>query len=129
LYSSFLTDQYIVDDSENDGDSLIVFMDNDAMFFSPVTLSSILDEYNRPRVLGSDCSLSKFWVSQWATAAHDILGFPMVVDFMSYFPAYIYADTIRNCRQYLMTRFGGNVTGTNTATFEDLCLVELCLAL
>jgi hypothetical protein len=118
LYSSFLTDQYIGEDVG----MLIVFMDNDAMFFSPVTLSSILDAYNRPRVFGSDCTYPREHVTKWYQSTIDILGFPMISDFMSYFPVYIYADTIRNCRQYLLTRFGGGnaSSSTTTPTFEEI---------
>jgi hypothetical protein len=121
LYSSFLTDQYIGDDDHKDNGTLIVFMDNDAMFFSPVTLSSILDAYNRPRVFGSDCTYPLEHVTKWYQSTIDILGFPMISDFMSYFPVYIYADTIRNCRQYLLTRLGGgNANTTNYTTFDEI---------
>jgi hypothetical protein len=107
LYSTFLTDQFLDDDATGDDDTLIVFMDNDAMFFSPVTLSSILDESRRPRVLGTDCTHGTSHVQEWAVALQAILGFPMISDFMSYFPVYIYADTIRQCRAYIIQRFGG----------------------
>jgi hypothetical protein len=40
------------------------------------------------------------------------LGFPMIADFMTYFPVYIYADTIKNCREYIMKRF-------KCSNFED----------
>ena len=127
MYSSFLTDLHVaVDEDTGNGvdaddsidDTLIVFMDNDAMFVSPVTLSSILDiqtdnsntntyEY-KPRVFGTDCTYQMEHIQKWYTSTQHILGeeYPMIADFMSYFPVYIYASTIRNCRHYLMKRFG-----------------------
>jgi len=40
------------------------------------------------------------------------LGLPMVADFMTYFPVYIYRDTFTHCREYILKRF-------NTSNFEE----------
>ena len=95
-------------------------MDNDAMFVSPVTLSSIFHIQTdssttdtvsyKPRVFGTDCTYQMEHIQKWYAATQHILGeeYPMIADFMSYFPVYIYATTIRNCRDYLIKRFGSN---------------------
>ena len=116
LYSSFLTDMHVnnVDDDDKDAgddDTLIVFMDNDAMYFNVVVKSNIVDAMGRPRVMGSDCAYKFEWIAKWNRTTYYALGMPMVSNFMSYFPVYIYASTIRNCRQYLLKRW-------NTTNFE-----------
>ena len=87
--------------------TLLVFMDNDAMFFSPVTMSSIFDETQgyKPRVIGTDCTFRDGTVYQWVQTAKTALGLPIVADFMIAFPMYIYSDTITNCRNYLLRRY------------------------
>ena len=40
------------------------------------------------------------------------LGLPMVADFMTYFPVYLYRDTFTNCTDFILTRF-------NTRNFEE----------
>jgi hypothetical protein len=124
LWSSFFSDTYLPsynenddttssddddkDDKDEEDDTLLVFMDNDAMFVSPVTLSSIFDENHKPRVLGTDCTFLNPMVLNWRYTAEQALGVAIVADFMIYFPVFIYASTIRHCRNYILKRF--NVT-------------------
>jgi len=51
-------------------------------------------------------------VKTWAHATKVALGLPMVADFMTYFPVYIYRDTFTHCREYILKRF-------NTTNFEE----------
>jgi hypothetical protein len=172
LYSSFWSDTFVVgrmdhennkdgdndrdgnndrdDDSapdDDDGDILLVFLDVDAMFLSPVTGPSIFDDveeddpavmmmmmrrrnisqqnyrrthpqqeqhlqYRRPRIYGANCSFGKAIVEKWRMTTRMAIGFPMVADFMTTFPVYIYASTIRNCRTFILQRMG-------TSNMED----------
>ena len=50
------------------------------------------------------------WVIEEKVAGRNeaILGLPMVVDFMMYFPVYIYRDTFTNTRNYILKRFKTN---------------------
>ena len=107
LWSTFFTDIYVSDSPDEDEPTLLVFMDNDAMFFSPVTVSAILDETQgyKPRVIGTDCTFRDATVYQWVQTAEIALGLPIVADFMIAFPMYIYSDTISNCRKYLLNRY------------------------
>ena len=52
------------------------------------------------------------WVNYWDKSTVNALGLPMVADFMTYFPVYVYSSTIKNCREYIMKRL-------RTQTFED----------
>ncbi|XP_015765761.1 PREDICTED: uncharacterized protein LOC107344597 isoform X3 [Acropora digitifera] len=94
LWSSFFFDLYT-------NDPIIGWMDSDAAFITPVTKSMIFSG-KRLRVLGWDCTLDFVWVKQWALTTQRALGLPYVVDFMSYFPVYIYRDTFLHCREYIM---------------------------
>ena len=51
-------------------------------------------------------------VRTWAHTTKMALGLPMVADFMTYFPVYIYRDTFTHCREYILKRF-------NTSNFEE----------
>lgn len=103
LWSSFFIDLYT-------NDSIIAWMDNDAAFITPVTKSSIFNG-TKLRVLGSECSLADNWVKTWAQTTELALGVPFVVDFMTYFPVYIYRDTFTHCREHILRRFSTNNFG------------------
>ena len=104
LWSSFFIDLYT-------DDHIIAWMDNDVAFLSPVTKATIF-KGSRIRILGSECSMNFSWVRNWARVTKIALGFPMVADFMTYFPVYIYRDTFTHCREYILKRF-------NTSNFEE----------
>jgi hypothetical protein len=71
-----------------------------------------LTKYRRPRIYGANCSFGKDIVEKWRMTTRMAIGFPMVADFMTTFPVYIYASTIRNCRQFILQRMG-------TSNMED----------
>ena len=105
LWSSFFIDQYT-------NDSIIAWMDTDVAFLAPVTKATIFNG-SRIRILGSECSMESKWVRiSWSKATENALGLPMVADFMTYFPVYIYRDTFTHCREYILKRF-------NTSNFEE----------
>ena len=104
LWSSFFIDLYT-------DDHIIAWMDNDVAFLAPVTKGTIFNG-SRIRILGSECSMHFGWVQNWARATEMALGLPMVADFMTYFPVYIYRDTFTHCREYILKRF-------NTSNFEE----------
>lgn len=102
LYSSFLMDLYT-------NAPIIAWIDTDAVFTIPVTNESIsrdgklvvtgFNNFDR----GKEFGWVKYW---WDHTTQLALGRPMVADFMSYFPIYIYPSTIRNCREFITKRFG-----------------------
>ena len=100
LWSSFFIDLYT-------DDHIIAWMDNDVAFLSPVTKATIFTG-SRIRILGSECSIK----ISWARVTEIALGLPLVADFMTYFPVYIYRDTFTHCREYILNRF-------NTSNFEE----------
>ena len=105
LWSSFFIDLYT-------NDSIIAWMDTDVAFLSPVTKATIFNG-SKIRILGSECSMESKWVRiSWSRATENALGLPMVADFMTYFPVYIYRDTFTHCREYILKRF-------NTNNFEE----------
>ena len=104
LWSSFFIDLYT-------DDHIVAWMDNDVAFLTPVTKENIFNG-SRIRILGSECSMHFGWVRNWARATQMALGFPMVADFMTYFPVFIYRDTFKHCREYILKRF-------NTSNFEE----------
>ena len=104
LWSSFFLDLYT-------NDLVVAWMDSDAAFLMPVTESTIFSG-TRIRLLGSECSMKVSWVKTWARTTNMILGLPMVADFMTYFPVYLYRDTFTHCREYILNRF-------NTTNFEE----------
>ncbi|KAK2548657.1 hypothetical protein P5673_031098 [Acropora cervicornis] len=93
LWSSFFLDLYT-------NDSIIAWMDSDAAFITPVTKSSIFNG-TKLRVLGWGCTFHLAWVKQYAITTMRALGLPFVVDYMSYFPTYIYRDTFTHCREHI----------------------------
>ena len=100
LWSSFFIDLYT-------DDHIVAWMDNDVAFLSPVTKATIF-KGSRIRILGSECSIK----ISWARVTEIALGLPLVADFMTYFPVYIYRDTFTHCREYILNRF-------NTSNFEE----------
>jgi len=104
LWSSFFIDLYT-------NDQIIAWMDTDVAFLAPVTKATIFNG-SRIRILGSQCSMKIGWVRKWANATEIALGLPMVADFMTYFPVYIYRDTFTHCREYILKRF-------NASNFEE----------
>ena len=52
------------------------------------------------------------WINKWNLATEKALGITQISDFMVYFPVYLYPDTIKNCRLFIMKRF-------NVTTFEE----------
>ena len=105
LWSSYFIDLY-------SNDSIIAWMDNDAAFITPVTKSSIFNG-TKLRTLGTGCQLGKAWIRSWAHTLELALGFPMVANFMSFFPVYIYRDTFTHCREYILRKF-------NTINFDEV---------
>ena len=45
----------------------------------------------------------------WAQATKVAFGLPMVADFMTYFPVYIYRDTFTHCREYILKRLNKTI--------------------
>jgi len=64
------------------------------------------------RILGSECSMKSNWLKIWTHVTEIALGLPMLANFMTYFPVYIYRDTFTHCREYILKRF-------NTKNFEE----------
>ena len=67
------------------------------------------------RVLGTGCTLQdpgRSWVHTWARTTQLALGVPFVVDFMTYFPVYMYRDTVTHCREHILKHL-------NTTNFEE----------
>ena len=104
LWSSFFIDLYT-------DDPIIAWMDSDAIFLTPVTNATIFNG-SKIRILGSECSMKIKRVRGWAETTEIALGLPVVANFMSYFPVYIYRDTFTHCREYILKRF-------NTSNFEE----------
>ncbi|CAB4010078.1 Hypothetical predicted protein [Paramuricea clavata] len=104
LWSSFFIDLYTNDD-------IIAWLDTDSPFLLPVTMPTIMPN-GKVKILGSTCTKDPSWVKSWAAVTEKAIGFPMVADFMTYFPAYIYRDTFTRCREHILKRF-------DTDNFEE----------
>ena len=107
LWSSFFIDLL-------SNDTVIAWMDSDSAFFTPVTKSTIFNG-TKLRVLGTGCTLQdsgRSWVHSWAHTSQLALGVPFVVDFMTYFPVYMYRDTVTHCREHILKHL-------NTTNFEE----------
>ncbi|XP_046842832.1 uncharacterized protein LOC124436905 [Xenia sp. Carnegie-2017] len=100
LWSSFFMDLYTDDD-------VIAWLDSDSPFLLPVTMSTIMPN-GRVRILGTDCTMGISWVKSWAKSTRKAIGWPQVADFMTYFPVYLYRDTITNCRNHILKTFQTN---------------------
>ena len=90
-------------------DKIIAWMDTDAAFITPVT--SIFNG-TKLRVLGCDCRMGHPVMQSWANATKAVLGLPMVANFMTYFPVYLYRDTLTLSREHILKRF-------NASNFEE----------
>ena len=105
LWSSFFIDLYT-------NDRIVAWMDTDVAFVTPATQSTIFNG-SKIRILGSECSMDTSWVQSWERNTEMALGYlPMLADFMTYFPVYLYRDTFTHCREYILKRF-------NTSNFEE----------
>ena len=107
LYSSFLMDMYT-------DAPIIAWIDTDGMFTMPVVEESIIKN-GKLVVKGMNTFNIFVRVRHWDHSTNDSLGLPMVSDFMTYFPVYVYSSTIKNCREYMMKRLRAH-------TFEDAFL-------
>ena len=116
LYSLFLMDLYT-------NSSVIAYTDTDAPFILPVGHSSIFSKEGRLKVIGIRTTFKYSWYKQWYTSTEYFLGLPMVFDYMSYFPVYLYPSTLKNCREFVRDKFSANVTkGLKVNTFEEAFL-------
>ena len=100
LYSSFLMDLYT-------NASIIAWVDTDTMFTTVVTDRKIMNDDGRLIVKGMN-NFNKsehHWIDAWDDHTWATIGHPMVADFMIYFPIFIFASTIKNCREYIMLRY------------------------
>ena len=104
LWSSFFIDLH-------SNDKIIAWMDSDAAFVTPVTKKSVFNG-TKLRVLGCECRMDLPYPQGWAHATQEVLGLPMVANFMTYFPVYLYRDTFTHCREFILKRF-------NTSNFEE----------
>ena len=105
LWSSFFIDLYT-------DDPIVAWMDTDTAFVTPITQSTIFNG-SRLRILGSECSSEVIGlVESWARTTKRALGLPMVANFMTYFPVYLFRDTFTHCREFILKRF-------NTDNFEE----------
>ena len=107
LYSMFLMDLYT-------NSSVIAYTDTDAPFILPVGHSAIFSEEGKLKVIGIRTTIQGIDI-QWTRATNNLLGLPMVFDFMSYFPVYLYPSTIKNCRDFITQRL-------KVKTFEEAFL-------
>ena len=82
--------------------SIMAWTDSDAVFTIPVMKETI---FRNGRLIVKGANTFRFlWVhGGWAKSTSIALGgLPMIADFMTYFPAYIYPSTIKNCREYML---------------------------
>lgn len=95
FYSSFLMDLY------TSPKSIIAWTDTDVIFTMPVIDHSI---FRNGKLIAKGANTFKFsWVRAWnQTTTIALGGLPMVTDFMTYFPVYVYPHTIKNCREFII---------------------------
>ncbi|KAK6174852.1 hypothetical protein SNE40_013421 [Patella caerulea] len=93
LYSSFIMDKFI-------STPIVAWIDTDGKFTTPVARDNILTG-NKLRVKGMD-TFQYSWLKSWNRFTERMIGKPMPSDFMTYFPVYIWRDTITNCRNYIL---------------------------
>ncbi|XP_022111416.1 uncharacterized protein LOC110990648 [Acanthaster planci] len=103
LWSSFFMDLYI-------NAPIIAWTDTDGMFTTPVTPENIFNGHRLRVVTFSYWSLSR--MHGWDTTTKLATGMNLAADFMSYFPVYIWRDTIRNCRKHILDHM-------NVSNFAD----------
>ncbi|ESO88964.1 hypothetical protein LOTGIDRAFT_154033 [Lottia gigantea] len=102
IFSSFLLDLFIETD-------VIAWTDTDGKFTSPVTKDNIVNN-GKLRAKGMDTF--KYTIG-WSQLTERMIGHPMISDFMTYFPVYIWTDTVKNCRKHILKHM--NVTSLETA--------------
>ncbi|XP_050419161.1 uncharacterized protein LOC126832440 [Patella vulgata] len=93
LYSSFIMDKFI-------STPIVALIDTDVKFTTPVTRENILNG-NKLRVKGL-YMFHHVWLKTWDTFTEKMIGKPMPTDFMTFFPMYIWRDTITNCRNHIL---------------------------
>ncbi|KAK6174851.1 hypothetical protein SNE40_013420 [Patella caerulea] len=93
LYSSFIMDKFI-------STPIVAWIDTDGKFTTPVARDNILTR-NKLRVKGMD-TFQYSWLKSWNRFTEQMIGKPMPSDFMTFFPVYIWRDTITNCRNYIL---------------------------
>ncbi|KAK6166866.1 hypothetical protein SNE40_023477 [Patella caerulea] len=93
LYSSFIMDKFI-------STPIVAWIDTDSKFTTPVTPQNIISG-KKIRVKGMN-TFQHFWVRRWDKLTEQMIGKRMPSDFMTYFPVYIWRDTIINCRNYIL---------------------------
>ena len=98
--------------------SVIAYTDTDAPFILPVGHSGIFSKEGKLKVIGKSTGFqikAKTWLSRWNEVTPDLLGLPMVFDYMSNFPVYLYPSTLKNCRDFITKRL-------RAKTFEEAFL-------
>ena len=93
LWSSFFMDLYI-------NESIVAWTDADAMFTTPVTPDNIFNGQRLRVVTYTIWRGVRGW--GWDKSTELALGKKLVSNFMSYFPIYMWRDTITNCRNYIV---------------------------
>lgn len=107
LYSSFLMDTHT-------NRTVIAWTDTDVILTTHVSYDTVA-RHGKLLVKGVNTFDRFNWVPEWDHSTVIALGFNMPMDFMTYFPVYVYASTIRKCRQHIMKRLG-------TKDFEEAFL-------
>jgi len=97
LYTSYFLDYEV-------NDSLIAWIDTDVIMTSLVTSRNIFASDGKINVQGLNTFGSIKHVKDWDDNTRVSIGFPMVADFMTYFPVYLRPDTIKNCRDHITKR-------------------------
>ncbi|XP_022110774.1 uncharacterized protein LOC110990208 [Acanthaster planci] len=104
LWSSFMMDLFI-------DASIIAWIDTDGVFTTPVTPENIVNG-QRLRVVSITQDWKRLHDLNWFQTTERAIGKQMVADFMTYFPVYIWRDTIINCRNHISRHM-------NVTRFED----------
>ncbi|XP_038062767.1 uncharacterized protein LOC119733251 isoform X2 [Patiria miniata] len=103
LWSSFFMDLFI-------NASVIGVTDTDGVFTTPVTPENIFNG-RRLRVLAFTGMRTMHRIG-WNRSTLELIGKGMVSNFMAYFPAYVWRDTITNCRNHILKHM-------NVSNFES----------
>ncbi|XP_022083542.1 uncharacterized protein LOC110975394 [Acanthaster planci] len=99
LWSSFWMDVFI-------DASIVAWADTDAIFITPVTPENIFNGQRLRVVAFTDWRRPK--TCGWYRTTQSALGRKMVADFMTYFPTYVWRDTITNCRNFVLKQMKVN---------------------
>ncbi|XP_022110768.1 uncharacterized protein LOC110990204 [Acanthaster planci] len=103
LWSSFFMDMYI-------NASIVAWTDTDGMFTAPVTPDNIFNGQRLRVVTFTDWKEIRKYA--WEITTETAMGKTLVSNFMSYFPVYIWRDTITNCRNHVLKHM-------QVSSFED----------